>query len=157
MERSNLAAAAGFGSEPGKQGIFGTFSAFLEMCVSEITMARLNKCNLLCHFSHAGVDDMADNTCHFGLNNFFADNGLEDEDPPTRLYFPATGGQMMACVKKIFHAPGAALCLLHPLKSADAARRKRRGDPRRGICLSTRQGRNHPRCVTRWRLCRQLW
>jgi transketolase C-terminal domain/subunit len=106
MERSNLAAAAGFGSEPGKQGIFGTFSAFLEMCVSEITMARLNKCNLLCHFSHAGVDDMADNTCHFGLNNFFADNGLEDEDPPTRLYFPATGGQMMACVKKIFHDPG---------------------------------------------------
>jgi len=106
MERSNLAAAAGFGMEPGKQGIFGTFSAFLEMCVSEITMARLNKCNLLCHFSHAGVDDMADNTCHFGLNNFFADNGLEDEDPPTRLYFPVDGGQMTACVKKIFHDPG---------------------------------------------------
>ena len=106
MERSNLAAAAGFGMALGKQGIFGTFSAFLEMCVSEITMARLNKCNLLCHFSHAGVDDMADNTCHFGLNNFFADNGLEDEDPPTRLYFPATGGQMTACVAKIFHDPG---------------------------------------------------
>jgi len=106
MERSNLAAAAGFGSAPGKQGIFGTFSAFLEMCVSEITMARLNKCNLLCHFSHAGVDDMADNTCHFGLNIFFADNGLDDEDPSTRLYFPADGGQMMACVKKIFHDPG---------------------------------------------------
>jgi len=106
MERSNLAAAAGFGMAPGKQGIFGTFSAFLEMCVSEITMARLNKCNLLCHFSHAGVDDMADNTCHFGLNNFFADNGLDDEDPPTRLYFPGDGGQMTACVKKIFHDPG---------------------------------------------------
>jgi len=106
MERSNLAAAAGFGMTPGKQGIFGTFSAFLEMCVSEITMARLNKCNLLCHFSHAGVDDMADNTCHFGLNNFFADNGLDDEDPPTRLYFPADGGQMTACVKRIFHDPG---------------------------------------------------
>jgi transketolase len=106
MERSNLAAAAGFGMAPGKQGIFGTFSAFLEMCVSEITMARLNKCNLLCHFSHAGVDDMADNTCHFGLNNFFADNGLDDEDPPTRLYFPADGGQMTACVKRIFHDPG---------------------------------------------------
>jgi transketolase len=106
MERSNLAAAAGFGTAPGKQGIFGTFSAFLEMCVSEITMARLNKCNLLCHFSHAGVDDMADNTCHFGLNNFFADNGLDDEDPATRLYFPADGGQMTACVKRIFHDPG---------------------------------------------------
>ena len=49
---------------------------------------------------------MADNTCHFGLNNFFADNGLDDEDPPTRLYFPADGGQMTACVKKIFHDPG---------------------------------------------------
>jgi transketolase C-terminal domain/subunit len=69
-------------------------------------MARLNKCNLLCHFSHAGVDDMADNTCHFGLNNFFADNGLDDDDPPTRLYFPADGGQMTACVKRIFHDPG---------------------------------------------------
>ncbi|MCU0304531.1 MAG: hypothetical protein MUC56_10790 [Thermoanaerobaculales bacterium] len=106
MERSNLAAAAGFGMAPGKQGIFGTFSAFLEMCVSEITMARLNRCNLLCHFSHAGVDDMADNTCHFGLNNLFADNGLDDADPPTRLYFPADGPQMTACVKRIFHDSG---------------------------------------------------
>ncbi len=61
-------------------------------------MARLNGCNVLCHFSHAGVDDMADNTCHFGLNNFFADNGLEHDEHPTRLYFPADGGQMRACV-----------------------------------------------------------
>ena len=106
MERSNLAGAAGFGMEEGRQGIFGTFSAFLEMCVSEITMARLNGCNLLCHFSHSGVDDMADNTCHFGLNTFFADNGLDDEDPPTRLYFPVDGPQMTACVQRIFHDPG---------------------------------------------------
>ncbi len=106
MERTNLAAAAGFGMADGAQGIFGTFSAFLEMVVSEITMARLNRCNLLCHFSHAGVDDMADNTCHFGLNNFFADNGLDDTEPPTRLYFPADGGQMTACVKRIFHDGG---------------------------------------------------
>jgi transketolase C-terminal domain/subunit len=49
---------------------------------------------------------MADNTCHFGLNNFFADNGLDDEDPPTRLYFPADGAQMAACVKRVFHDPG---------------------------------------------------
>ncbi|KAI9601228.1 hypothetical protein H4Q26_001037 [Puccinia striiformis f. sp. tritici PST-130] len=35
-----------------------------------------------------GVDEMCDNTCHFGLNTFFADNGLED-GYPTRLYFPA--------------------------------------------------------------------
>jgi transketolase len=106
MERGNFSAAAGFGMEPGKQGIFGTFSAFLEMCVSEITMARLNRCNVLCHFSHAGVDDMADNTCHFGLNNFFADNGLDHDEHPTRLYFPADGGQMRACVRRVFEDPG---------------------------------------------------
>lgn len=106
MERTNFAAAAGFGMERGRQGIFGTFSAFLEMCVSEITMARLNRSNVLCHFSHAGVDDMADNTCHFGLNNFFADNGLDDDELPTRLYFPADGGQMQACVRRVFHDPG---------------------------------------------------
>ena len=106
MERGNFAAAAGFGAGPGRQGIFGTFSAFLEMCISEITMARLNGCNVLSHFSHAGVDDMADNTCHFGLNNFFADNGLEDDESPTRLYFPADGGQMTACVRRVFNDPG---------------------------------------------------
>src|SRR5690606_30404809 len=43
MERGNYSAAAGFGSEPGYQGVFGTFSAFLEMLVSEISMARLNE------------------------------------------------------------------------------------------------------------------
>jgi len=105
MERGNLAAAAGFGMEKGKQGVFATFSAFLEMCISEITMARLNNSNLLCHFSHSGIDDMADNTCHFGLNNMFADGGLDDSYP-TRLYFPADANQMRACVKKVFHDEG---------------------------------------------------
>ncbi len=105
MERGNLSAAAGFGMEEGKQGVFATFSAFLEMCISEITMARLNKSNLLCHFSHAGIDDMADNTCHFGLNNMYADNGLED-GYETRLYFPADANQMTACVNQVFHNPG---------------------------------------------------
>ncbi|NJP11834.1 MAG: transketolase [Leptolyngbyaceae cyanobacterium RU_5_1] len=105
MERSNLSAAAGFGMEKGKQGIFATFAAFLEMCISEITMARLNYSNLLCHFSHSGIDDMADNTCHFGLNNFFADNGLDD-GYETRLYFPADAGQMKACVEAVFSDPG---------------------------------------------------
>ena len=106
MERANFSAAAGFGMEEGRQGIFATFSAFLEMVISEITMARLNGSNVLCHFSHAGIDDMADNTCHFGLNNCFADNGLEEDDPPTRLYFPADAGQMRACVETVFHQPG---------------------------------------------------
>ena len=105
MERGNLSAAAGFGMEEGKQGVFATFSAFLEMCISEITMARLNKSNLLCHFSHAGIDDMADNTCHFGINNMYADNGLDD-GYETRLYYPADANQMSACVKQVFHNPG---------------------------------------------------
>ncbi|QUY42097.1 transketolase C-terminal domain-containing protein [Acaryochloris marina] len=105
QERGNLSAAAGFGMAKGKQGIFATFSAFLEMCISEITMARLNKSNLLCHFSHAGIDDMADNTCHFGINNMFADNGLDD-GYETRLYFPADANQMKACVKSVFNNPG---------------------------------------------------
>ncbi|MCA8989476.1 MAG: transketolase [Planctomycetaceae bacterium] len=107
MERGNYSAAAGFGYEAGKQGIYGTFSAFLEMIVSEITMARLNKSNVLAHFSHAGCDDMADNTCHFGINNFFAHNGLPDEGhDTTRLYFPADQHQMRACLRKIFPQPG---------------------------------------------------
>jgi transketolase len=107
MERGNFSAAAGFGFEKGKQGIFGTFSAFLEMCVSEITMARLNQSNVIAHFSHAGVDDMADNTCHFGLNNLFADGGLPDEGKDTtRLYFPADQHQFAKCIRRIFNDPG---------------------------------------------------
>jgi transketolase C-terminal domain/subunit/transketolase N-terminal domain/subunit len=105
MERNNYSVAAGFGSEPGRQGIFGTFAAFLEMLVSEITMARLNNANVIAHFSHSGVDDMADNTCHFGINNFFADNGLADGDT-TRLYFPADALQLKAMLPRIFNDPG---------------------------------------------------
>jgi transketolase C-terminal domain/subunit len=105
MERANFSACAGFGMQPGKQGVFATFSAFLEMIVSEVTMARLNHANVLCHFSHAGVDDMADNTCHFGLNNFFADNGLPEGDK-TRLYFPADPHQMRAVIKRVWNDPG---------------------------------------------------
>ena len=105
MERNNFSVAAGFGSIEGKQGIFGTFSAFMEMVISEITMARLNRANVLAHFSHAGVDDMADNTCHFGMNNLFSDNGLSEEDD-TRLYFPADPNQMRAVLKEIYTDQG---------------------------------------------------
>lgn len=105
MERNNYSVAAGFGSEPGRQGIFGTFAAFQEMVISEITMARLNRANVLAHFSHSGVDDMADNTCHFGINNFFADNALAEGDT-TRLYFPADTLQMKAMMKAVFNDPG---------------------------------------------------
>jgi transketolase len=107
MERGNFSAAAGFGYESGKQGVFATFSAFLEMIVSEITMARLNQANVLAHFSHAGCDDMADNTCHFGLNNMFAANGLPDEGrDTTRLYFPADQHQFKACLNSIYGDAG---------------------------------------------------
>jgi transketolase len=107
MERGNFSAAAGFGMGKGKQGIYGTFSAFLEMVISETTMARLNKSNVLAHFSHAGCDDMADNTCHFGINNMFAASGLPDDGHDlTRLYFPADQHQFAACVKRIFNDPG---------------------------------------------------
>ncbi len=105
MERNNFSVAAGFGSTPGRQGIFGTFAAFQEMVISEITMARLNKANVLAHFSHSGVDDMADNTCHFGINNFFADNGL-DENDTTRLYFPADALQLKKILTTVFNNEG---------------------------------------------------
>jgi transketolase len=108
MERGNFSAAAGFGSSPGKQGIFATFSAFLEMCISEITMARLNFSNVLAHFSHSGVDAIGDNTCHFGINSMFADGGLAaaHSNDLTRLYFPADRHQFAACIKRIFPDPG---------------------------------------------------
>ncbi|ETW82787.1 hypothetical protein HETIRDRAFT_157105 [Heterobasidion irregulare TC 32-1] len=104
MERGNLSAAAGFGFDADKFGVFSTFSAFLEMVISELTMARLNNVNLLCHFSHSGVDEMADNTCHFGINSFFADNGLGDVQ--SWLYFPADPLQMVAIVKRVFFERG---------------------------------------------------
>jgi transketolase C-terminal domain/subunit/transketolase N-terminal domain/subunit len=108
MERGNFSAAAGFGASAGKQGIYGTFSAFLEMCISEITMARLNFANVLAHFSHSGVDDMADNTCHFGINSMFADGGVKPGhgEDTTRLYFPVDQHQFAACVKRIYGDPG---------------------------------------------------
>ena len=126
MERNNYSVAAGFGSEPGRQGIFGTFSAFLEMLVSEITMARLNNANVLAHFSHAGVDDMADNTCHFGINNFFADNGLAEGDN-TRLYFPADANQLRAMLPKVFNDPG--LRFIFSTRSATPFVEQENGEP----------------------------
>mmetsp|Transcript_8410 Transcript_8410/g.23298 ORF Transcript_8410/g.23298 Transcript_8410/m.23298 type:complete len:709 (+) Transcript_8410:2-2128(+) len=105
MERGNFAAAAGFGMHPQRQGVFSTFAAFLEMLCSEITMARLNRSNVFSHFSHSGVDDMSDNTCHFGLNHFFADNGLND-GYETRLYFPADPLQAAKVTERTFPLVG---------------------------------------------------
>ena len=75
------------------------------MVISEVTMARLNNANLLCHFSHAGVDEIADNTCHFGINNFLADSALPEGDT-TRLYFPADCHQFRKALETIFNDPG---------------------------------------------------
>lgn len=47
---------------------------------------------------------MADNTCHFGVNSFFADNGLSDVQ--SWLYFPADPAQMVAIVKRVFFERG---------------------------------------------------
>ncbi|MBI5094163.1 MAG: transketolase [Candidatus Hydrogenedentes bacterium] len=105
MERANFSAAAGFGFAKGKQGIFSTFSAFLEMIVSEATMARLNHSNVICHFSHAGVDEIADNTCHFGINIFFAHAGLPEGDK-TRMYFAADALQLKELVETIWKDEG---------------------------------------------------
>jgi transketolase C-terminal domain/subunit len=50
---------------------------------------------------------MADNTCHFGLNNMFAANGLPEEGrDTTRLYFPADQHQFKACLTQIYHEAG---------------------------------------------------
>ncbi|KAK6910400.1 transketolase [Kwoniella mangroviensis CBS 10435] len=106
MERGNFSAAAGWGAfKADRYGVFSTFSAFSEMIISELTMARLNFANVLTHFSHSGVDEMADNTCHFGINNFFLDNGLEDAYE-TRLYFPADCSQMDTIIDKVFYEKG---------------------------------------------------
>jgi transketolase C-terminal domain/subunit len=106
MERGNFSMAAGFGFGEARQGVFSTFTAFLEMVISEITMARLNESNVICHFSHAGVDWIADNTCHYGTNVFFADNGPLELSGDTRLYFPADPVQLRALVNRIWHDTG---------------------------------------------------
>ncbi len=124
MERNNFSVAAGFGSVSGKQGIYGTFSAFQEMVISEITMARLNNANVIAHFSHAGVDDMADNTSHFGINNFFADHGLGADDT-TRLYFPADALQLKAMLETTFNDEG--LRFIYTTRSATPFIEKKTG------------------------------
>jgi transketolase C-terminal domain/subunit/transketolase N-terminal domain/subunit len=105
MEMHNFLMAAGFGREEGFQGVYGTFAAFAEMINSAVTMAGMNHANVLAHFSHSGPDDMADDRCHFGINNLFLDNDTPEEDG-RRLYFPADPFQMEAVIKKVFDDPG---------------------------------------------------
>ncbi|KAJ6596055.1 thiamine diphosphate-binding protein [Mycena sp. CBHHK59/15] len=46
----------------------------------------------------------ADNTCHFGINSLFADNGLSDTH--SFLYFPADPLQMVAVIQRVFFERG---------------------------------------------------
>ncbi|KAG2369311.1 thiamine diphosphate-binding protein [Suillus spraguei] len=94
MERGNFSTAAGFGFDANKFGVFSTFSAFLEMVISE----------------------MADNTCHFGINSFFADNGLSDVQ--SWLYFPADPLQMVAVIQRVFFERWPPLRLLYAFEGA---------------------------------------
>lgn len=141
MERGNFSACAGFGFADGRQAIFSTFAAFQEMVISEITMARLNRCNVLCHFSHSGVDGMADNMCHFGQNNFFADCGLAEESGPhSQLFFPADEHQMRKTVDGILWESG--LRFIYSTRSTQPAIMKEDGTPFFGEGYEFKQGKD---------------
>ena len=43
-------------------------------------------------------------SCHFGINSFFADNGLPDVQ--SWLYFPADAAQMIAVIDRVFFEKG---------------------------------------------------
>ena len=109
-------------------------------------MARLNFSNVLAHFSHSGVDDMADNTCHFGINSMLADGGV---DAPSRSgHDPAVLSGRSAPVRRLREAhlqrSGPAFRIQHPRAGTRHPRRRwpaavRRASP------SIRQGRRRPR------------
>jgi len=106
MERGLFSAAAGFGADEDHQGIFATFAVFgSEMIPSEVAMARLNERNVLCHFSHAGVDWMADSNCHYGVNIASLDNGFGG-DNDTGMYYPADPNQVDAVLRSVFDDEG---------------------------------------------------
>ncbi|KAL4971330.1 hypothetical protein BDW66DRAFT_30418 [Aspergillus desertorum] len=84
-------------------------------------MASLNVCSVLTYFPHSGVNAIANNTCHFGINNLFADKGLMDAEH-TGLYFPADGEQMKAVVRKISLPKGTTIRL--PVPTCCRSRRK---------------------------------
>ena len=54
---------------------------------------------------------MADNTCHFGVNSFFGDNGLSDVQ--SHLYFPADASQMTKVVQRVFFDKGIRYMWVH--------------------------------------------
>lgn len=105
-ERGNWLLSCGFGSMPGHHAFYTTFSAFLEMIISEITMGNFIDSNVMAFFSHAGVDGISDNNTHFAPNIFFADIKLRETKRNLNLYFPADELQMEAVLKRVINEPG---------------------------------------------------
>ncbi|THV06616.1 hypothetical protein K435DRAFT_789113 [Dendrothele bispora CBS 962.96] len=94
MERSRSSAAAGFGFDRDKFGVFD-----VQRLLGD------------------GFDEMADNTATLvsSFNNMFADNGLSDVE--SFLYFPADAAQMTA-VPTRFLRVRSPFCLLDPFQSS---------------------------------------
>ena len=116
------------------------------MCVSEITMARLNFSNVIAHFSHSGVDFMADNTCHFGINSFYADGGVkpghgEDTDP---ALLPRRPVPVRRLPEADLQGRRPALPVQQPRPPAGPARRRRR-PALQGQAVRAGQGLRRPR------------
>ena len=68
---------------------------------------------------------LEDNTCHFGVNNFFSDLGLKSKHAPdTQLFFPADVHQTSKVVEAVFWQSG--LRFIYTTRSkADRCRPKR--------------------------------
>ena len=69
-------------------------------------MGTLSGSDILMHFSHAGVDEMADNTTHHGIKIACGDIGYAQNGTRTMLLFPADKHQMKAVVDTVFYMPG---------------------------------------------------
>ncbi|MBF0540678.1 MAG: transketolase [Nitrospirae bacterium] len=106
QERGNWLLASGFGTVSGHQAFYTTFSAFLEMIISEIVMGNLIDSNVLAFFSHAGVDGISDNNTHFAPNIFYADIKLQQVERNLNLYFPADDLQMEAVLERVINECG---------------------------------------------------
>ena len=88
--------------------------------VQHITLLnRTEVCMTCCHAM------LEDNTCHFGVNNFFSDLGLKSKHAPdTQLFFPADVHQTSKVVEAVFWQSG--LRFIYTTRSkADRCRPKR--------------------------------
>jgi transketolase len=106
QERGNWLCASGFGSVAGHHAFYVTFSAFLEMIISDIVMGNYIDANVLAFFSHAGVDGMSDNNTHFAPNIFYADIKFQKAERNLNMYYPADDVQMEAVLKRVINESG---------------------------------------------------